>query len=356
MNKMNHWKRTAAALAGVALLGMNGLPVLAAEPAADDPTAAPEDQQIAPYAMGGRAVIKSLPGQENEKQLLVTSQDEKSPWDLALNLGDETVFLDNATGIPVSLQDLKEDQEVYVYYSLAMTRSLPPQSAAYAVLTNVGEATPAKYHVVEKVLEGADGQVAVLTDHGSMLVSAAKETKMSNLKDKSVVTPQDLKVGTRFFAWYDIVALSYPGQAGAERIVLLPQQEQQEQNKLEELEISVNGKALGVKTQNKDGVQMVPVRQVAEALGFTVEWDQQKRETLLISDQGKVSLSVGRDSYQFETAQEAVGLSAPQSFGAAPEIQDPGVTWAPVQVFELLAQQKAVSIVDGALQISVTAE
>ena len=74
------------------------------------------------------------------------------------------------------------------------------------------------------------------------------------------------------------------------------------------------------------------------------------------SDQGKVSLSVGRDSYQFETAQEAVGLSAPRSFGAAPEIQDPGVTWAPVQVFELLAQQKAVSIVDGSLQISVTAE
>ena len=97
-------------------------------------------------------------------------------------------------------------------------------------------------------------------------------------------------------------------------------------------------------------------QKVAEALGFTVEWDQQKRETLLISDQGKVSLSVGRDSYQFETAQEAVGLSAPQSFGAAPEIQDPGVTWAPVQVFELLAQQKAVSIVDGSLQISVTAE
>ncbi len=69
---MNHWKRTAAALAGVALLGMNGLPALAAEPAADGTAATPEDQQIAPYAIGGQATIKSLPGQDNENQLLVS--------------------------------------------------------------------------------------------------------------------------------------------------------------------------------------------------------------------------------------------------------------------------------------------
>lgn len=348
---MNHWKRTAAALAGAALLGMNGLPALAAEPAPEG-AAAPEERQIAPYAVGGFATIKSLPGQENEKQMLVSVQNPgEEAWDLALNLSDETVFLDNAAGTPVSLQDLKEGQAVYVYYSQAMTRSLPPQSAAYAVLTNVGEGTPAKLHVAEQILTGPEGQVTVATDHGGMLVSAVEETKISSLKDKSVVTAQDLKLGTRFFAWYDVVALSYPGQAAAERIVLLPRQEQ------EELEISVNGKILDVKAQNRDGVVMVPVRQAADALGFSVSWDQQKREALLTNGQGKVALTVGQDSYQFETAVEgAVGLSAPQSFGAAPEIRDPGVTWAPVQVFDLLTQQNAVSVVDGVVQISVAAE
>ena len=350
---MNHWKRTAAALAGVALLGMTGLPALAAEPAADGTAATPEDQQIAPYAIGGQATIKSLPGQDNENQLLVSVKNPgEEAWDLALNLSDETVFLDNTAGIPVSLQDLKEGQEVYVYYSAAMTRSLPPQSAAYAVLTNVGEGTPAKFHVVEQTLAGPDGQITVTTDHGSMMVSATEETKISSLKDKSIVTAQDLKMGTRFFAWYDVVALSYPGQAAAERIVLLPQQDQQE------IEIRANGKTLEVKAQMKDGVWMAPVRQVAEALGFTVGWDSQKRETLLTSAQGSVALSIGQDSYLLEAAAEdgIAVCTAPQSFGAAPEIQDPGVTWAPVQVFELLARKEAISFVDGALQIVVTAE
>ena len=71
-----------------------------------------------------------------------------------------------------------------------------------------------------------------------------------------------------------------------------------------------------------------------------------------------MALSIGQDSYLLEAAAEdgIAVCTAPQSFGAAPEIQDPGVTWAPVQVFELLARKEAISFVDGALQIVVTAE
>lgn len=349
---MKTWKRTAAALMGVALLGMNSLPALAVEGDGDQAPAAAPEQQIAPYVMGGWATIKQLPGQQNENQMLVSVQNpgEEQPWELALNLSEQTIFLDNETGVPVNRDTLKEGQAVYIYYSAAMTRSLPPQSAGYAVLTNVGEQSiPAKLHVVEQVLENAGG-TTVMTDHGSLALSLTEDTKFSHLINKSVVTAQDLKLGTWFFAWYDVVALSYPGQAAAQRVVVLPQQQ-------EELEIRVNGQAIEAKAQNKDGVLMVPVRAVAEALGFSVSWDSQAKQAVVSNETGRVALTVGQDSYQFETAIEgAVGLSAPQSYQAAPEIQQPGTTWAPVQVFELLAQQNIVSFVDGALQINVTAE
>lgn len=349
---MKTWKKTAAVLAGVTLLGMNTLPALAVEGDINAPTAAPEEQQVAPYAMGGWATIKELPGQQNENQMLVSIQNpgEEQPWELVLNLSEQTIFLDNETGVPVTQDTLKEGQAVYVYYSMAMTRSLPPQSAGYAVLTNVSEqSAPAKLHVVEQVLTGADGTTTVLTDHGSMLVSMVEDTKMSHLVNKSVVTAQDMKLGTWFFAWYDVVALSYPGQAAAQRVVVLPEQQE------ETVEIQVNGQAIEAKAQKKDGVMMVPVRAVAEALGFSVSWDQQAKQAVLASDLGQVALTVGQDSYQYSTKVEgAVGLSAPQNYGAAPEIQQPGTTWAPVEVFSLLAQQDVVSFVDGALQINVT--
>ena len=32
-------------------------------------------------------------------------------------------------------------------------------------------------------------------------------------------------MGTRFFAWYDVVLESYPAQAGTDKVVLLPQED-----------------------------------------------------------------------------------------------------------------------------------
>ena len=68
-----------------------------------------------------------------DDQLLVTVNE----MDLVLNISEETLVIDSKTGLPTSLNTLKVDDTIFVYYSAAMMKSLPPQSHAIAIVTQV---------------------------------------------------------------------------------------------------------------------------------------------------------------------------------------------------------------------------
>lgn len=79
---------------------------------------------------------------------------------------------------------------------------------------------------------------------------------------------------------------------------------------------------------------MVPLRAVAEPLGFTVTWDG----TSVLVDNGEIhtNVSLGVDRYVITTSHEdMVGMSAPFSFGTAPYAVD-GTTYVPLGLFDAL--------------------
>lgn len=140
-----------------------------------------------------------------------------------LNLSDDTVYLDTQTGAAADPADIKTGDTIYAYYSAAMTRSIPPQAACYAVLVNLDDqSAPAHFLTAGEITDNPDGSVKVLTQDGSMLVTVGKDAPIAKYADPASVTNADIKTGTRFFAWYDFYATSYPGQAGAVKVVLLP--------------------------------------------------------------------------------------------------------------------------------------
>lgn len=59
--------------------------------------------------------------------------DGKTQQSVRLNVSDETVLIDSETMAAVSLTDIQVGETVQVAYSTVMTRSLPPQSAAYMI-------------------------------------------------------------------------------------------------------------------------------------------------------------------------------------------------------------------------------
>lgn len=138
---------------------------------------------------------------------------------LRLNISEDSLLLDNATGQAVQFADIKVGQRVFAYYGRAMTRSLPPQSHLELLLTNVDDATPANFWEVEAFEADVDGNVWVTVDNGGLIISITKDVWAGG-------EVPALKDGDKLLAWYDIVLTSYPGQTGANKAMLLPQAEE----------------------------------------------------------------------------------------------------------------------------------
>lgn len=96
---------------------------------------------------------------------------------------------------------------------------------------------------------------------------------------------------------------------------------------------------------------MVPLRAVAEPLGFTVTWDN--GGVLVDNDTIHTRVTIGVDQYVITTSREdLVGMSAPFSLGAAPYVVD-GVTYVPLGLFNALLgnQEGAVALEDSTIVI-----
>lgn len=294
-------------------------------------------------------VVSVETGSETDKSILVKTEQGQ---ELQLNLGMQTLIVDNATGVPAAFEEIKAGDKIFVYYSPAMTRSLPPQSACELILVNVGDQVPAALHTVGALNERVETnseQYAVTDAAGDMVlyINADDKAVVSALKSKNIVTAKDLTEGTRFLAWYDMVFESYPGQAYPEKIVILPPLELTEDadpvietpdQAPTELSVIADGKTLPSKANMKNGKAVVVVRETAEALGMKVSYMQKdgNEYVVLQNDMRKMTLEIGQDLYVSTPSKESMtGMAAPAQYGVAPYIED-GKTYAPAEFFEAM--------------------
>ena len=341
-------------------------------PAADNTAATETTTTAVPqvkesFRTGSMATVSKINMDgETVSSILVKTTDEQ---EIQLNLSADTLIVNNETGAAAALSDIKEGDKIYAYYSKAMTRSLPPQSACELILVGVGENTPASLHEVGTVSTNEEGMTEVLTADGSMIIRMDDKTTYAPYKTKNIVTKADLTEGTRFLAWYDIVAMSYPGQAYTQKVVILPaaateetatetqatRETEQTAPETTELTIVAGGKTLEVKGEMKDGVAVVPVRAAAEALGCTVSYEQKdgKEYVTVENDTRSMTLEIGTDSYVSTTKiEDAVGMTAPAQYGVAPYIVD-GTTYAAADLFKALV---GFDVVTGAGTVTITAQ
>lgn len=163
-------------------------------------------------------------------------------------------------------------------------------------------------------------------------------------KTKQIVSLSDIHVGTQLFIWYDIVALSYPGQTGATKAVLVGQEEglgvravYTPMTGLETLTVTINDKPIqlaGKKLIDQNGLLMLPLRSVAEGLGFKVTWNGEDKSIHLDNGTVKTTLYIGADSY-FKASSRALGLTQSFNLGAAPVLIS-DKTYVPASLFNLL--------------------
>lgn len=121
--------------------------------------------------------------------------------------------------------------------------------------------------------------------------------------------------------------------------------------------LTVNDKVLDLKAAGtalyvKNGNVMVPLRAVAETLGYKVSWDNTEKAAKLDNGKYGMTLTIGSDSYaRYSTVEGMVGVTAPQTFGAVPELVN-SVTYVPAGAFQLLGYAVEVNDADTGVRIS----
>ena len=141
---------------------------------------------------------------------MITMQDTEGKQSVTLIVRWNTEILNGKNGEDVDLNRLHVGDELTAYYSPISTRSLPPQSKAYALVMGNGEHDAIYMHVdeVEKVKNG----VRILNSNKDVYV-----TIPNTVEDDA----DKLQKGDKILVWYDFMALSMPAQATATKAKIL---------------------------------------------------------------------------------------------------------------------------------------
>lgn len=207
---------------------------------------------------------------------------------LQFNYDDSTYMID-ADGVSAFDIAGRTSDKVIVSHDTAMTRSIPAQTFAYAIVGNVKEdlGNPV-YTEVESVEKTEDG-IIITTDNGSLLIHVSADAKVTPFLTKNIVRLEDVTAGSKVLLWYDAVMQSLPAQAASERVVILANNDSQNSGiLLPENSVLINGTTIilndGEAAYDSDGVRMLPLRTVAEKLGYTVDWNADEVSVLLQKD------------------------------------------------------------------------
>lgn len=143
-----------------------------------------------------------------------------------MRISEDTVWIDSGNRTASDPATLKEGEGLYVFHSPVSTRSMPPQSAAFAIVRNIPQdAGCAQYHKVsETALE--NGQLKITVDQGGLFLLTDDKTEFSFYGREGVPAPEDISADSRIVAWYDAYAAVYPGQTYARHIMVLDREEE----------------------------------------------------------------------------------------------------------------------------------
>lgn len=268
-----------------------------------------------------------------ENYILVKTADGE---EIQFNKDANTQVIDANTVLPLDLT-ARETDKVAVTHSTAMTRSIPAQSYAYVIIGNIkSDICNPIFTYVEEVKQNEDG-IVIVTENGNKEITVPASADVSPYLTRNIVTLEDIKANSNVLLWYDAVTLSIPAYAVSERAVVFAGNifetvEEESSNGL-----VVNGVEITLADDeivyNNNGVEMLPLRTVAETLGFTVEWVEET-QSIVVSKGGAFSTTV-------RIGEERYGLNkAIMILDSAPILYNNEKTYVPVSFFDAIANIK----------------
>lgn len=283
-----------------------------------------------------------------------------------LTISENTVLVDNQ-GNEISAEDIKIGDTVTMFCN-ANTPALmvlPPRYTPDVLVLNTDKEGFAEVDYFSDELVNSKNTLALNIDD-STVISFANGAKM-------IAKADDVK-NSNAAVFYNSTTRSIPAQTTPSKIIILSE------TVLEDAPIDVPAAvgssdtilddAMGVDAENyavltvngnkvdahfveNEGVTMLPIRAVAEAMGLEVNWDSDRKAVSVGTMQMGVFLQIGENKYSKARMRAAELETAPTLI----EIDETSLTYVPVSFFsEILEADVSTDEVTGSVAITYSAE
>ena len=261
--------------------------------------------------------ISGTAEKQDDGNLLVTNEDDQQTL---IRMPEGTPIVDAVTGLPMTIDDIKDNDDVSAWMAPAMTMSIPPQANALVVIANIPEdgKIPMYYEIA-----GTDQTVTIaiypppertdvtLPVSTGDTLTIPVTTQVTPWLTRQIVTVDDLVPGTQILVWTNdsgeienILMLPYAYKASIGMMTL----DQDSATAIMNDTATGDTKQIQCK-RAEDDTLMLPIRTVAESAGYTVKWVAGKGA--VVSDGDTEILSVLPGSDTAITPDDTYGLTTP---------------------------------------------
>lgn len=275
--------------------------------------------------------ITKIDKEDGRFSILAENDLENAMDKLVAHLSGDVVLLDEETMDFISMEDLQEGMEVSIYYEkdTMMMLSYPGQlSPNVVVVKSENKDVNIKIDKFDKELVSDDNGLKLnLNDQVELVDLKGNKIEKEDLANKDLVV------------FYTVSTRSIPAQTTPQKVVAIKNHEVDVLHYL-----NLNSKRLNLDYlmhKTEDNQLMVPLRQVTEALGFNIFWDQESKSVKIEKDGYSSSLTIGSNEYQYYDM--ILELTAPQLIDSK--------TYVPLDFIKDILVTDVEVTMDGVLEI-----
>ncbi len=143
--------------------------------------------------------------------------------ELVFNVDSKTVLLSALDGSALNLGDLTAGMVFQAFHSIATTKSLPPQTYLHTLIAAKSQEEDFAHDYTVKTITPSGAKTDLLNKEGDIILHLNEDTDIRTLAESghAKAKASDIKSGARIIAWYQVMAMSYPGQAGPTKVLIL---------------------------------------------------------------------------------------------------------------------------------------
>lgn len=281
-----------------------------------------------------QGTINKVNVSENLSSILVESNVEGSEDSLVFHISKDVLILDNKTMDYVKVEDLKEGMEISAFYrdNTPMLMSLPGQlTPNVLVLRNKEDGLNVHVATYNEELVSNDNMLKIQVDEETIIVDEnGEEVNKEDIVDRDLIV------------FYDVSTKSIPAEARPKKIIVMDKVEADHTNfnmiNILEKDMELNDPMY----VDEEGTVMIPLREIAEALGYEIKWNQETMTAELTRGAQWTAVKIGEDNYNF--AKMLIKL------GTAPVLKNDR-TFVPVSFLNEVFRVETEVIEEGVLSI-----